>query len=446
MSESERATRSRLLPALLLVVVLTLGASPFASAAPAATLTIDHFDTEQSLSATLNNPASGSVTAQGSDIILGGERDARVTVLSGSPGTTSMAAVNSQLQHNQDSLITGQTLLQWDGQDGSINLNNTGLGGVDLTQGRTENGFAVTVLFNDASIPLVFTVYSGGNASTATLLLPGGQFSGSINYYLPYAAFTTSAGSGADFANVGAIELLIDGANLPGRDLTIEAITTATLDWGDLPDSSVAGTHPNYPTRYADNGPSHLIGNLFLGAAIDSHELDGLPTLNADGDDLDGIDDEDGVVRTPGVLWTSGTGGSVDVTVTGGSGCLSAWIDWNGDGVFTGTGENILNNVAVAVGTTTQTFSIPVDPRTGSFYARFRLYGQDAGGACTSTKAPTGPATNGEVEDYLWGFGPNAVSLSSFGAVASPAAWPVAGGAIASAAVLLAGLRRLLRP
>ncbi len=50
----------------------------------------------------------------------------------------------------------------------------------------------------------------------------------------------------------------------------------------------------------------------------------------ADGDDLNNIDDEDGVVFPP---LTRGLTASISVTIVG-IGYLNAWIDWNGDGDF----------------------------------------------------------------------------------------------------------------
>lgn len=423
----------------LLAAVLLLTGLPLAGAAPAAVLIIDHFDAAQGpLNATLGSPSASSVTGPN---VIGSERDLQVTVTGGSPGVAKAEALNSTLAHSQDSGIFAQTLVQWDGADGSMNLNTTGLGGVDLTQGNTQNGIAVTILLNDLPIDLDFTVYSGANSSTATLTLPGGQPSGAgpKTYYIPYAAFTGSA----NFANVGAITLLIDGYN-DATDLTIGVIETTEFDWGDLPDSSVGG--PNYPTRYVNNGPRHVIGSLYLGSLIDPFELNGAPSVPANGDDTSGVNDEDGVKPTPGVLWASGAnGGSVDVTVTGGPGCFSGWIDWNNDGDFGDAGENILNNVSLAAGTSTQPFFVPTNPGGGAFYARFRLYAPDAGNTCTTVREPTGQAVNGEVEDYRWSFGPNAVTLSSFAGSSRPAALPVVGVVLAALSAGFVAVRRFLR-
>ena len=73
-----------------------------------------------------------------------------------------------------------------------------------------------------------------------------------------------------------------------------------------------------------------------------------------------------------------------------------------------------------------------------SFFMRFRLTPRDAGGTCTGedtyeaeVAAPQGLALNGEVEDYLFSFGPTAVTLSSFGAT------PSTGGRVAIALAAL---------
>ena len=50
-----------------------------------------------------------------------------------------------------------------------------------------------------------------------------------------------------------------------------------------------------FATLDQGGGAAHLIETLRLGTELDA-EADGLPTAGADGDDLDGADDEDGVL------------------------------------------------------------------------------------------------------------------------------------------------------
>ncbi|HUE72294.1 MAG TPA: S8 family serine peptidase [Pirellulaceae bacterium] len=167
----------------------------------------------------------------------------------------------------------------------------------------------------------------------------------------------------------------------------------AAHDWGDAPAS--------YGTLKADNGPSHgLLPGFFLGDASDTtvphidDEPNGIPSANADGDDLDNFDDEDGVsFLTPLV---PGQNATIRVDVSSGaygSGILQGWIDFNNDGDFFDAGEQILTDKVLVTGSHLFTFAVPSTAAVGDTFARFRWSLQRGLG-------PTGPATAGEVEDY----------------------------------------------
>ena len=113
-----------------------------------------------------------------------------------------------------------------------------------------------------------------------------------------------------------------------------KCVTTpvATRDWGDLPDS--------YGTSASQNGPRHSSSGLMLGSLWDV-EVQGQSSLDADGDDLATSDDEDGVTRNLAELWTPGATVHLNVTVTGGTGVLGGWFDWNNDGDVADAGEFI---------------------------------------------------------------------------------------------------------
>lgn len=157
-----------------------------------------------------------------------------------------------------------------------------------------------------------------------------------------------------------------------------------------------------YPTLDADGGPSHELGSgTFLGACADSED-DGQPTAGSDGDDtaigpvVDGAcgvpgDDEDGVVFTTPLV--AGTSAGVDVTAS--AACtLSAWVDFDGNGDWSGPGEELFpGGTGLAPGANPLVFAVPATATAGTTAARFR---------CTTDGpvAPTGPASDGEVEDH----------------------------------------------
>jgi len=155
------------------------------------------------------------------------------------------------------------------------------------------------------------------------------------------------------------------------------------VDFGDAPD-------PTYPTLLASDGARHSFDGLFhLGASVDG-ETDGQPTAAADGDDLDGTDDEDGVVFTSGL--GRGVDAAVEVTASG-SGLLNAFVDFNADGDWIDPGEQVFTDQAVVAGPNSLSFAVPLAATLGPTFARFRL-------SSSSGLGPTGHATDGEVEDY----------------------------------------------
>ena len=194
-------------------------------------------------------------------------------------------------------------------------------------------------------------------------------------------------------------------------------IHTGGFDFGDLPSSYGI-------TLRADNGARHCAfpSGLRLGALIDA-EAEAWQSSDATGDDSHADADEAGVTRA-NVPWQNGAnGGAVNITVSGDSGVLYGWIDWNGNNSFADTGEQVINGAAVSAGTTPIQFNVPIGtfPGTGpnrTFNARFRLY---PSAPINPTTAWTGTAPGGEVEDYQWGFTPTAVGLSNLNAATAVA-------------------------
>jgi len=295
----------------------------------------------------------------------------------------------------------------FDKNDNGLADAGEGIDNVKVTLWADTNG--------DGSVDtFVATAMTGDNPNTLDVVETGYYFFGPL---LAGPTYNSTGGPGAGIV----YRVMVDTSTLPqvgvgwantvdpdggigGNDsMSTETLTPGevnllqdfgyrALDYGDNPDS--------YGTTFAANGARHVLSvgqtaatpALYLGALVDT-ESDGQPTLDADGDNSNNLNDEDGIQFLTPIQ--AGQTTQVKVTVVeadGVHGLLNAWIDFNGDGAF-GAGEQVFTDYAVSNGMQTLSFTAPTDAVVGDTYARFRL-STDAG------LAPTGLASNGEVEDY----------------------------------------------
>lgn len=176
---------------------------------------------------------------------------------------------------------------------------------------------------------------------------------------------------------IGLVLMLLACVGSPGA-----ADACHIYDYGDAPSS--------YGTLRADSGPRHGIEwGFHLGAGVD-REPDGRPSADADGDDLAGADDEDGIRFTSPL--DAGTQATLEV-IASAAGLLNAWIDFNGDGDWNDAGEQIFADLALSAGANPLSLTVPGAAIAGDTHARFRF---DSRGGLT----PHGWARSGEVEDY----------------------------------------------
>ena len=175
-------------------------------------------------------------------------------------------------------------------------------------------------------------------------------------------------------------------AGLNIADVSVTNVDVGPADFGDAPSP--------YPTLGVDDGPHHLASGPRLGINRDT-EHNGSPSLDADADDNTGpLDDEDGVDFDRIVMV-----GQLDATVrinvqNAPQGAkLDVWIDFNADGSWGGPFERIANALDVFEGNNAIRFDVPSWAAQGVTYARFRL-------SSSGDLAPTGGATDGEVEDF----------------------------------------------
>ena len=234
-----------------------------------------------------------------------------------------------------------------------------------------------------------------------------------------------SSVSGILISLVSGIEDRAGNALYPNQlagDTSFEINLTTGLDWGDASEG--------YPVTSAENGANHLVvDGFYLGSSVDI-EGDGTHSELYDADDNDQTtDDEDGLINIdeldnlqPGLEY------KLEVEVHGigpaRPGFLDAWIDFNHDESwdgFTGdhptdidpiTGEPVqvqvseklelyskdpvtgdIGVVTLVDGLNDLYFTVPPQAKSSCPSLRIRLSSE-------GNLLPTGPAADGEVEDY----------------------------------------------
>lgn len=225
-----------------------------------------------------------------------------------------------------------------------------------------------------------FTASGSGNINDTVNMPTGSQ----IIYTVQATIDSAAIGTLSNTATVSADGLIEPDNN----NNTATDDTQLPADFGDAPAS--------YGTLLADDGPRHAVtttGQIRLGLMVDD-ETDAQLPLDGTGDNVNGSDDEDGVVFPDDLVWGDG---SVELTVNGGSlgGQLDAWMDFDGNGSFDHPDEHLWAGASqnLAPGDNDIVFAIPEDAVVGLTYARFRL---SSNGGLT----PTGSVADGEVEDY----------------------------------------------
>ena len=165
----------------------------------------------------------------------------------------------------------------------------------------------------------------------------------------------------------------------------------SALDWGDAPAC--------YQTLAADNGPRHaIVPGLFIGAVGGDAESDGQASPAADGDDVNGDDDEDGVALNG--CFVRGKPAVLNVTATnqlGRAAWLRGWVDFDNDCRFV---DGVTATAYVTATSGAQTYALnfaqPLLPDASAVFMRLRL----SSDTDPLAAFPVGPATDGEVEDH----------------------------------------------
>jgi hypothetical protein len=205
-----------------------------------------------------------------------------------------------------------------------------------------------------------------------------------------------------------------------GRWATQYGSFPSGIDFGDLP-----AAYSN--TIFADAGARHCIGDVFFGSSQPDPDTDGQESSDATGDGTD----EGDVTRDMTDFWTNGASVDIDFDLSGATGTvdIGLWIDWNGNSAFD-SGTDFFSFTGVSAGgVSQQTISVP---GSGTYNvgdtvnARARVFASGgAPGGTLDAADYMGLATNGEVEDYQWDFGPTAITMqdTDVSATRTPIAW-----------------------
>lgn len=287
---------------------------------------------------------------------------------------------NISLQKTTDNLHGGVT----------VNLNGHAIDTGETYYSTLNNGslndtqwMHVLVSFGSQGMKLYINgVLKGTNAYTGGLQNVQGNFRlpGLEGYFDEFYIFNQQP---TDTQVQQLYSNIIANKNWDGSDRTC-ACGGVVGDYGDAPASYGAPVHG-------------VVVGMYLGAGVPDTETAAQASVLANGDDNASNDDEDGVTLYP--MW-QGVDSQVSVQVTG-SGYLQGWIDWNADGDFADSGEQVVTNLtdgsALDLNSTPGTIDFIVTPPSNAAatrtYARFRW-------SSTQNLTTSSSAANGEVEDY----------------------------------------------
>ena len=96
-------------------------------------------------------------------------------------------------------------------------MNANGLGGLDLTSQGASTGIELNTAADHSGGSLVLKVYTDAKDwSSATIPIPNtgdGSLNSNDSQFIAFSSFQVGAGTGANFTQVGAVQLSIKGVN-----------------------------------------------------------------------------------------------------------------------------------------------------------------------------------------------------------------------------------------
>lgn len=155
--------------------------------------------------------------------ILGGSRDLYISKQGDvaddlGSGVTSNV-FNGTWRYSEQTGQNGFGTVRWDGESSGTLINTSGLGGVDLT--GFGDRFQVDLVRTDAGLPLTFFAWTdalNNNVYTRSSVMLAAAGAGS--YIFNFSDFI-----GANFADVGALELQVNGGQFGDLDAQVDMVS-----------------------------------------------------------------------------------------------------------------------------------------------------------------------------------------------------------------------------
>jgi len=168
---------------------------------------------------------------------LGGERDLLVEYVSGAFDAELRASnISSSLIISSDTGTIGNYSVVWDGADGdATTVDATGLGGIDLTAAGVADRLQLMIGADQSGVALTINVYTDAtNFSSFFTTIPNtGTGSATSELLVPFTSFVDT-GTGADFTNVGAIEMLVTGVAAFDAELALFGSIGPTVETANI--------------------------------------------------------------------------------------------------------------------------------------------------------------------------------------------------------------------
>jgi len=214
-------------------------------------LLIDGFSSTQIVTASLRPPSSDPSSDPSTTLldngVLGGERDLFVEVTAGTDvfSDVSLTSGAGLLRLASDTAITGNAKVVWDGADNDaesvnpIGLRGTNGLGIDLTEfnSNTMTGIALTVGADHPNAQVRLRVYTDvNNWSEFLAIVPkseGGLATGNVVFQFADTPDRVE-GRGADFSDVGAIELSFVGVTAVDGQVSEIGVVGLTTNQADF--------------------------------------------------------------------------------------------------------------------------------------------------------------------------------------------------------------------